>query len=117
MLVARSLLCLLMALGLSGCFVLDELDWGAAELDKYSINPNGVRPPPEEEAPAASGRETPAFEFTWKEELPDVGQWWREARSLTSSDKDESIVHCRIRGRDQFMRIDDCQARGGRVGS
>lgn len=117
MLVARSLLCLLMALGLSGCFVIDELDWGAAELDKYSINPNGVRSSPEEEAPAASGGETSVFEFSLKEELPDIGQWWREARSLGSSDKDESIVRCLIRGRVQFMRIDDCQVRGGRVGS
>ena len=113
----RAILLGLLALALGGCFVLDELEWGAGEMEKHSINPEGVPARASKRAPAASALDTPTTESSWQEKLPDVETWWKEARTLISSDKDESIVRCRIRGRDQFMRIDECQVRGGQVGS
>ncbi|MCP5067949.1 MAG: hypothetical protein GY946_15415 [bacterium] len=115
--VSRFLLVLLLAFPLGGCFVLDELDWGMKELDKHPVNPNGAPPRAAKQDSKPSAPAAPESESSWEEKLPDMREWWNEARTLGSTQKDESIARCRLDGRDQFMRIDECQARGGKVGS
>ena len=115
--VVRFILVLPLLFVLGGCFVLDELDWGMAELEKHPIKPGAAssrNANKNAEPPTPSASPT---DSSWGEKLPDLRQWWREARTLSSSKKDESIVQCRMDGRTQFMRIDECQARGGQVGS
>ena len=103
------------ALSTPGCFVMDELDSGAAEMGRYSgeppeateapapRNPNVYRPP---EPVAEKGPD-------WKDYVPDVGAWWQKARSINAKERDERIVHCRIGRHEQFMDAKQCRARGG----
>jgi len=104
----------LVALSTSGCFVMDELDSGAAEMGRYhgkppdadgkapkAKNPNTYRPP------------TVVSKESWKDKLPDVSEWWKKARTLNPTERDERIVACRLAGRDHFMDVNECKARGG----
>ena len=52
-------------------------------------------------------------------EKPSVklGEWWKNARTIGSGPKDASIVKCTVGGSVQFMRVHDCEMRGGTVGS
>ncbi|MBW2240366.1 MAG: hypothetical protein JRH01_00130 [Deltaproteobacteria bacterium] len=115
--VLRFVLVLPLIFALGGCFVFDELDWGMAELEKHPIKPKVAL---ERRANRNAQPETPpasASDSFWDEKLPDLRAWWKGARTLSSSKNDESIVQCRLDGRDQFMRIHECQTRGGQVGS
>ena len=96
--VLTSLLC-------AGCFVLDEIDKGSAELERRSPTSSRTKGTPE--APEQD------------EERPDraaVSRWWQEARSLVPGEGDRDLVRCRLEGATQFMRSDDCRSRGGQVG-
>ncbi len=114
----RLLVLALLATGLSGCFVLDELEWGQAELERYGGNSEG-RPAasPQAAAPKATAPEAakPDSSSSWKEKVPDVSEWWKEARTITSGPKNTNIVGCRLNGAVSFMRVDECRARGGQV--
>ena len=90
-----SLGALLMALCLlPACSALDELDKANAVMKTKE-------PKKQDEAaakpPAKIGEE-----------------WWKSATSLASGEKDPSLTSCRLEGRTQFMRKNDCLARGGR---
>ncbi|MAE95869.1 MAG: hypothetical protein CL910_14525 [Deltaproteobacteria bacterium] len=105
------LLCALLAFPAGGCFVADELDSGAKEMERYSGKA------PEEPEPATEPGRRATSKKDWKKNLPKfVREWWMKARTLASEPVDESIVRCRLGGRDQFMDVDQCQARGGTVG-
>lgn len=111
-------LVLLALLGLptSGCFVMDELDSGAAEMGRYSGDPPDAedaeptpRNPNTYRAPEPVAEKGP----DWKEYVPDVGEWWKKARSINAQERDERIVHCRIGTHELFMDAKQCRARGG----
>lgn len=75
----------------------------AAELDSANAQMTGPK-----KADDAAGDEAAA--------APKQGEdWWKSATSITSKEKDPSLISCRLDGRLQFMRRDDCLARGGRT--
>ncbi len=85
----------------SGCF-LGEID---KSMEQY---PGGA---------AAKAKETP------KPQAPAAGpdgakpsgpSWWSTARTIGPELQDETITTCALAGRTEFMRRDDCLARGGR---
>ena len=97
--VARLLVCALLAGSLTGCFVVDELDKSRALLR--------TKPPPktvEEEPKAAPAK--PASDY------------WEHARTFAPGggghDGENAVVSCQVRGQQQFMKRDDCLRRGGR---
>lgn len=102
-------LCLVACLGL-GCFVFNELDSGQKELDRYGSaqSPHHAQPAPA--APTAVGPDAKA------ESSSPTAAWWKKAHTLTSEKVDPSIAPCRIHGRVQFMRKNDCAVRGGSAG-
>lgn len=90
----------------SGCFVLDELDAGSKEMDRYSGKPaKAKQAPAKAAAPGSHTASTPAADA--------LSKWWQGAHSLGPDGADPSIVRCRVGGAVQFEREDDCRARGG----
>ncbi|MCP5059352.1 MAG: hypothetical protein GY937_21830 [bacterium] len=102
---------------LGGCFVFDELDWGMAELEKHPVKPGASRSRTAKKNAEPATPSASSSDSSWADKLPDPRQWWSDARTVSSAEKDESIVRCRLDGQDQFMRIHECQTRGGQVGS
>lgn len=90
-----------------GCFVLDEIDAGQKEMDRYSGKP------PEAAAEAKDSKD--------KELSPAerARQWWDSARTFEprSEDAKSDIVSCKVGGAIRFMSQIDCQNSGGRVSS
>lgn len=107
----RVLLVGLLALLLSGCFVLDELDEGQRLMDQHAGK--GVK---KEEEAAAAEPTAPAGGSGGAKAF-DPSRWWKSARSLGPEKKDKSIVRCELPGGSQFMREPDCLMRGGRPAS
>ena len=89
---------LVLCVGLSGCFVFDELDAGEKIMEQ-----NAKAQPA---APAAQ----PAA-------APQAGAgWWANAKSLSDAPGDgkNPAVACAIGGSTRFMRKSDCLSQGGR---
>lgn len=88
-----------------GCFVLDEIDAGQREMDRYGSKGKGATA----EAAAA------------KEQEPSPAQrareWWNKARTFEprSEDAKSDIVSCKVDGSIRFTNEADCQNSGGRV--
>ena len=104
---ARLILLIAICVFGAGCFVLDELDSGKAQMEKNSPKKPGATAKAKQ-----SGSATPTGEA-----------WWSTARSLDAvpADADEddpnAPVACRIAGGTRFMRRSDCLSQGGRPGS
>lgn len=109
---ARCLLTLALALSCTGCFVLDELDKGAAIMEE-----NSPKKPPAEgataKAPGGDGKGEPP--------KPTGTAWWSQAKSLGTGPGDaadagdpKAPVTCKIAGKTRFMRRADCLSQGGR---
>lgn len=92
---ALGALTLLLTFGTACGGVMDELNAANAQVGK------GKKP----EAEGVEAANAPK----------QGNEWWQSATSITSKEKDPSLVSCRIEGRTQFMRKNDCLARGGRV--
>lgn len=96
--------------GLAGCF-LDEIDKSMARYP-------GGRPAAESEPPPGGRQATakpvkaPPGEAA-APAAPEGPSWWETATTLGSEPMDETIAGCRLGGRVEFMRRDDCLARGG----
>lgn len=88
-----------------GCFVLEELDKGKKTMDELSG------------APDTQSETQPSGSADAAKPAADPEAWWKKARTLTPGETDPSIVRCDLDGSLQFMRRDDCIARGGRPGS
>jgi hypothetical protein len=89
----------------AGCFVLDEIDKGRAELDRRSGRSASRSPEAGEgsEGGVESARSV-------------VSRWWQEARALVPGEGDGDLVRCRLGREERFMRSDDCRSLGGVVG-
>jgi hypothetical protein len=85
----------------TGCFVFDELDAGRRKMDgpAAASNPAAGRGEDTEPSRPSGGPST----------------WWQNARSLSSEAMSADVTRCELPGGSQFMRADDCRARGGRV--
>jgi len=88
-----------------GCFAFDEIDSGLADMKRKAAARRGEKPPP-----------TLAAKPAQEKARPSSSEWWRTARTLSSRLQDPTIVRCHLRGTTQFMRRNDCEARGGRAG-
>jgi len=88
-----------------GCFVLDEIDSGQREMDRYG----------------GKGKAATAEAAASKEEEPSPAerarQWWDKARTFEprSEDAKSDIVSCKLDGAVRFTSQADCQNSGGRV--
>ena len=90
-----------LAVALSGCWVLDELDAGSKKIDMYTAKK--PEPPPEEVAPAPR-------------KGPRVGEYFanqKNARTFTKGQLSGDIVSCKLKGSTQFMKQTECVNRGG----
>jgi hypothetical protein len=114
---ARRILVAALALGLAtGCFVFDELDGAKDMMDHPSFPARGpVAEKDDPPAPPPAAAAKPAAPSAPAKVLADMQAWWKEARTLSSEAVDEDLVRCELGGRSQFMRHDDCLARGGRA--
>ena len=90
-----------------GCFVLDEIDSGQKEMDRYGSKGKGK---------GATAEATASKE---KEPSPAerARQWWDKARTFEprSEDAKSDIVSCKVDGAIRFMSQTDCANSGGRV--
>jgi hypothetical protein len=99
----RVLAVALLAVALSGCWVLDELSEGNKKMDAYTKKrPEAAEPGG---APAAApGRRMRANEYFASQ---------TNARQLTPGTVSKDIVSCKLKSGTQFMKEAECAARGG----
>ena len=100
----------------TGCGVLEELDKGRAEQEKYSPS---ARKAKEEKAAAATSQAGAkaaggAADATAKARQA-AATWWQNARSIGSEETSSDVVRCVIGGSEQYMHKHDCLMRGGTV--
>jgi hypothetical protein len=107
---------LVLAFGL-GCPILDELDKGNAEMDKYSQGAQKLKAKKEKEAAEKAAKSGPSAVQTAsgaaEKAKQSASQWWSNARSLAPDEADGNIVRCILPGGEQFMARHDCQMRSG----
>ena len=91
----------LLAVALSGCWVLDELSDGNKKMDMY------MKKKPDEEANAPmAGRPRP----------PRAAEYFanqKNARTLSPHTVATDIVTCKLKSGSQFMKEQDCVTHGG----
>ena len=82
---------------LSGCSILEEIDkLGGGEVAAEEQGDDGCE------------------EGSQSEACPNKpGNWWANARSLSSDEMKTDIVSCRVGNATQFTSRDSCLARGG----
>lgn len=108
-----AILCLAFCLG---CPILDELDKGAAEMDKYS--PSARKAKEQRDKEAAAKREGGPGALSKAGEAAAgakeaASQWWSHAKSLAPDEADGNIVRCILPDGEKFMARHDCQMRSG----
>ncbi len=93
----------LLAVSLSGCWVLTELDESSKKIDAYAGRSPDEAP---EEAPAAApgGKRQRIGEYFANQ---------KNTRTLTKGQLPGDIVRCQIDGGTQFMKQSECIQRGG----
>jgi hypothetical protein len=107
----------LLALAL-GCGVLDELDKGNAEMDKFSP---GARALAEKKAKEAAEKQAKAGApksgggGVTAQARDAAAKWWSNAKSLAPDETNSDVVRCVLNGTDQYMSRNDCAMRGGYV--
>ena len=90
----------LLAVALSGCWVLDELSEGNKKMDLYMKKPDAPA-----DAPMAGRPRAPrATEYFANQ---------KNARTLTPGTVSTDIVACKLKGGTQYMKTSDCVSRGG----
>jgi hypothetical protein len=112
------LLAAVLAAGLClGCPILDELDKGNAEMDKYSTGARKLKEKKEKEAAAEAEKKgkggTRTVAGAADSAKQAASEWWGKASSLVPDEKNENVVRCVLPGGDQFMARHDCLMRSG----
>jgi hypothetical protein len=112
---SSTLVCLLLAAPLSGCFVMDELDKADALIDAHSPNREARKTAARQKE---NGKKADGAPLTLQERKAEAQKWWDSATTVTSraDSSDNPMVHCRTGGSTLFMRRADCLARGGQPG-
>jgi hypothetical protein len=98
----RTLAIALLALGLSGCWVMGELDSGREKMDKYSAKKPEAAAPADSDAPPVRKQR--------------VGEYFanqKNVRQLTPGQVSSDIVSCKLKSGTQYMKQTECAARGG----
>jgi hypothetical protein len=116
---------LAVALTATGCPFLDELDASSTEMDKYSQTGRKMaaeKAKAEKEAAEnakAGGGVKDFFSSKGKggkaaaSAKESAGNWWANATSLNTDERDPDLVRCQLPGGVEFMRKHDCQMRSG----
>ena len=92
-----------LAVALSGCWVIKELDEGSKKMDRYSAKKPESEFGAEGAAPAAR-------------KGPRVGEYFasqKNARTFTPGSVSSGIVSCKLKAGTQFMKQEECVNRGG----
>lgn len=105
-----ALICL--SLSGTGCFILDEMDSGAAIMDKNSARGNAANAAAAEEA--EEGMTLSDLRARGAGALGVISGKVEEAMQ-SEPDPNNVVVSCSIDGRTEFTRKFDCQSRGGRL--
>ena len=99
----RALGIALLALSLSGCWVLDELDAGSKKIDMYT-GKSAEKTVEEEPVVVPKGK---------RKRLGDYFASQKNARTLTKGQLPTDIVSCKLGSSTQFMKQSECLHRGG----
>src|SRR5262245_41841428 len=93
----------------TGCGVLEELDKGRPEQEKYSPS---ARKAKEERAAAAesqaAGKAAGGASDAAAKARHAASTWWQNARSIGSEESNADVVRCVIGGAEQYMHKHDC---------
>jgi hypothetical protein len=103
----KLLIPILVALLCNGCFVMDELDKGMAEIKAHDGKPD--------DAEASEKSDAKAPPKSPRERLADyyAEQRAKAAAPTQSVDPNDDVGRCRVGTSVQFMRRSDCRLRGG----
>jgi hypothetical protein len=99
----------LLAPPLSGCFVIDEIDKGQKFLDDHSPKAKKKVETDDEKAAPVAGKKG-AIDAYFRAEEEDG-----TTKSFAPGEVSEGIVACKLAGSTQFMKRENCSARGGRA--
>jgi hypothetical protein len=93
-----------------GCFVLDEIDAGQKEMDRYTAKSSKPSDAKTTDGKAKSGGEQPT-------PMERAKQWWSSARTFSPREDDATsdVVQCKVDGKIRFMSKSDCSNSGGRI--
>lgn len=112
----RRLLALLCVLALSaplaGCWVIDEIDKGSDLLDKHSNKAAKAKrdaDAAEDGEPVRLGKKNAVAEYFANEEKDGT------TKTFAPGTVSKDIVACKLGGSVQFMKVEQCAARGGRA--
>jgi hypothetical protein len=99
-----------------GCPILDELDKGSADMDKFSPGARALTERKAKEAAEKEAKKAPSKAGSVTAQARDAAsKWWSNARSLAPDETDPEVIRCVIDGKDQYMGRPDCLMRGGSV--
>ncbi len=99
---------LMLAAPLAGCFVIDELDKGSKIMDQHGGGKAKAAQEPAASTAAPVGKKDAIDAYFKKEEEEGT------TKTFSPGTVDESIVACKLAGSVQFMKREQCAARGGR---
>ena len=107
----RRLLVILVSTLCWGCFVLDEIDSGQKEMDRYDSKNKGKTAEGAEAAAPSGEKQMSTAER--------ARAWWDKARTFEprSDDEKSDIVSCKVDGTTRFMSQADCANSGGHFAS
>lgn len=103
---------LLLVAPLAGCWVLDELDNGSKLMDDHASTHSKKMDEPEKKegsSPATAAKKDAVNAYFKGEEEDGT------IKTFTPGSVSEGIVSCKLAGSLQFMKREQCAARGGRA--
>jgi hypothetical protein len=101
-------LLLALSASLSGCWVIEEIDKGQKWMEDHS---DKSKKKDDAAAPTATVAKPGALDAYFREQDEEGS-----TKSFTPGQVSEGIVACKLGGSTQFMKKEDCAARGGRSG-
>lgn len=98
---------LLLAAPLAGCWVIEEIDKGSKWMDDHSAKKKEPESAPK--LPGVPGNKDSVSDYFAGEEKAGT------TKTFAPGTVSEGIVACKLGGSQQFMKREQCAARGGRA--
>jgi hypothetical protein len=98
---------LLLAAPLAGCFVIDEIDKGSKFMDDHSPKKKELESEPK--SPGVPAEKDALGNYFAGEDKAGT------TKTFAPGTVSEGIVACKLGGSQQFMKREQCAARGGRA--
>jgi hypothetical protein len=97
----------------SGCFVLDEIDKGAAIMDQHASQERREAEAKEKAEDDDGG----SLLANLQGQVAGLGGWLQKATEKAPAERDPSdtVTRCQLAGRTKYLRKSDCRVRGGTV--